>query len=130
MLRQLGPFTIFYTFSVVDMKWPEFLRCLSKTVDNIEISLEEAAALLWKTRARLVRSDPVTSTRYHRHRMESLLSTMKKYPSVSGEIVDFFGEMNFSNAALLTRIWRCTSKMHLFWEFIRMLEFANLRIGL
>jgi hypothetical protein len=25
MLRQLGPFTIFYTFSMADMKWPEFI---------------------------------------------------------------------------------------------------------
>jgi hypothetical protein len=26
MLRQLGPFNIFYTFSMAEMKWPEFLR--------------------------------------------------------------------------------------------------------
>jgi hypothetical protein len=77
------------------MKWPEFLRCLSKTVNNVDISLEEAAALPWKTKARLVRNDPVTSTRYHRHRMESLLSTMKKYPSISGQIVDFFWRDEF-----------------------------------
>jgi hypothetical protein len=42
MLRQLGPFTIFYTFSMADMKWPEFLRYLCKTVDGIDITLEEA----------------------------------------------------------------------------------------
>jgi hypothetical protein len=52
MLRQLGPFT--YTFSMGDMKWPEFLRCLCKLVDGKDISLEEAANLPWKVKACLV----------------------------------------------------------------------------
>jgi hypothetical protein len=78
MLRQLGPFTFFYTFSMADMKWPEFLRCLSKLVNGKDVTLEEAARFSWKEKARLVRSDPVTSARYHRHRMEALLSIMKK----------------------------------------------------
>jgi hypothetical protein len=95
MLRQLGPFTFFYTFSMADMKWPEFIRCLSKMVDDIDISLEEAAQLPWKTRARLVRTDPVTSSRYHRHWMESLLSVMLKYPCVTGQIVDYFWRDEF-----------------------------------
>jgi hypothetical protein len=77
MLRQLGPFSIFYTFSMADMKWPEFLRCLARLVDGEELTLEEAANMSWKRRARLVHSEPVTSSRYHRHRMETLLTTMK-----------------------------------------------------
>lgn len=90
MLRQLGPFTFFYTFSMADMKWPEFLRCLSKLVDGVDITLEEAAKLSWKHKARLVRSNPVTSVRYHRHRMEALLSALKKHDCISGSIMDFF----------------------------------------
>jgi hypothetical protein len=77
------------------MKWSEFLRCLSKIVDGIDISLEETAQLSWKTRARLVRTDPVTSSRYHRHRMEALLSVMRKNPCVSGQILDYFWRDEF-----------------------------------
>jgi hypothetical protein len=88
MLRQLGPFSIFYTFSVADMKWPEFLRCLAQLVDGEELTLEEAAKMPWKRKARLVRSEPVTSSRYHRHQMEALLTTMKRHSCISGKIVD------------------------------------------
>jgi hypothetical protein len=95
MLRQLGPFTIFYTFSMADMKWPEFLRCLYKLAEGKDISLEDAARLPWKIKASLVRTDPVTSSRYHQHRMESLLAIMKKYHSLSGEIVDYFWRDEF-----------------------------------
>jgi hypothetical protein len=95
MLRQLGPFTIFYTFSMADMKWPEFIRCLYKLVDGKDISLEDAARLPWKVKARLVQTDPVTFSRYHRHRMESLLAAMKKYHIHSGEIVDCFWRDKF-----------------------------------
>jgi hypothetical protein len=28
MLRQLGPFTLFYTFSMTDMKWPQISSLL------------------------------------------------------------------------------------------------------
>jgi hypothetical protein len=95
MLRQLGPFTIFYTFSMADMKWPEFIRCLYKLVEGKDISWEDAARLSWKTKARLVRNDPVTSSRYHRHRMKALLAAMKKYHALSGEIVDYFWRDEF-----------------------------------
>jgi hypothetical protein len=95
MLRQLGPFTIFYTFSMADMKWPEFIRCLYKLVDRKDISLEDAARLPWKVKACLERTDPVTSFRYHRHRLESLLVAMKKHQTLSGEIVDYFWRDEF-----------------------------------
>jgi hypothetical protein len=89
MLRQLGPFSIFYTFSMADMKWSEFLRCLAQLVDGEELTLKEAK-MPWKRKARLVRSEPVTSSRYHRHQMEALLTTMKRHSCISGKIVDYF----------------------------------------
>jgi hypothetical protein len=95
MLRQLGPFTFFFAFSMADMKWPEFIRCLCKLVDGEEVTLEQAAQLLWKRIAQLVRSDPVTSARYHRYRMEALLSVMKKYDCISGPITDYFWRDEF-----------------------------------
>lgn len=61
MLQQLGPFTIFYAFSMADLKGPEFIKCLCKLVDGVDISLEDAVNLSWKEKARLVRKDPVTS---------------------------------------------------------------------
>jgi hypothetical protein len=94
-LRQLRPFTIFYTFSMADMKWPEFLRCLLQLVDGKDITLEEAKRLSWKEKARLVRSDPITSVRYHRHRMEALLTLIKKHDCISGKIVDYFWRDEF-----------------------------------
>jgi hypothetical protein len=95
MLRQLGLFPIFYTFSMADMKWPEFLRCLARLVDGEELTPEEAAKMSWKRKARLMRSKPVTSLRYHRHRMEALLTTMKRHSCISGKIVDYFWRDEF-----------------------------------
>jgi hypothetical protein len=60
-----------------------------------DVTLEEAARFSWKERARFVRSDPVTSARYHRHRMETLLSVTKKYDCVSGPISDYFWRDEF-----------------------------------
>jgi hypothetical protein len=54
MLRQLGPFSLFYTFSMADMKWLEFLRCLARLVNGEEPTLEEAAKMPWKRKAWLV----------------------------------------------------------------------------
>ena len=45
MLRHLGPFPRFYTFSMADMKWPKFLRCLARLVDGEELTLKEAAKM-------------------------------------------------------------------------------------
>jgi hypothetical protein len=95
MLRQLGPFTFFYTFSMADMKWPGFIRCLSKLVDGKDVTLEEASRFSWKERARLVRSDPVTSARFHRHRMEALVLVMKKYNCLTGPVSDYFWRDEF-----------------------------------
>jgi hypothetical protein len=95
MLRQLGPFSLSYTFSMADMKWPEFLRCFARLVDGEELTLKEAAKMPWKCKARLVRSELVISSRYHRYRMEALLTTMKKHSCISNKIVDYFWRDEF-----------------------------------
>jgi hypothetical protein len=42
-----------------------------------------------------VRNEPVTSSRYHQHRMEALLSAMKRQSCISGKIVDYFWRDEF-----------------------------------
>lgn len=88
MVRQLGSFTFFLTLSMGDTKWPEYKRCLSRILDGKHITLEEAKNLPFKTVARLVRNDPVTSARYHRFRVDAILQTLRDCPSILGKIQD------------------------------------------
>lgn len=82
MVRQLGSFTFFLTISMGDTRWPEYKRCLSKVVDHKDLTLEESRDLPFKTVARLVRSDPVTSARYHRFRLDEILEILRECPIV------------------------------------------------
>jgi len=64
MIRQFGLPTFFMTFSAAETKWPELLVILSKTVDGIDITEDEASAISFSEKARLIRTDAITCARY------------------------------------------------------------------
>ena len=64
MIRQFGLPTFFITLSAAETKWLELLVILSKTVDNVVITEEEASNFSFTEKARLIRSDSITCARY------------------------------------------------------------------
>lgn len=77
MIRQFGLPTFFITLSAAETKWVELLVILSKTVDSNDISEEEASNLSFSEKARLIRSDAVTCSRYFDFRFRQLFSLFK-----------------------------------------------------
>ena len=78
MIRQLGPPSIFLTLSGAETKWLELLVNLKKTVDNETITEDDAQQFTSHERRRLLRSDPVTSARYFRHKLRCIFKLLKR----------------------------------------------------
>ncbi|XP_048585314.1 uncharacterized protein LOC125568046 [Nematostella vectensis] len=60
MIRQLGPATLFCSFSSAETQWMHLLRILGQLVDNKEYTDEQIDNFNWDDRCRLIQSDPVT----------------------------------------------------------------------
>lgn len=85
MVRQIGNFSLFITLSMAELHWAELLVILKKTIDKEDISEEEALALEFEEKARLIRNDPVTVALYFDHRIKEL---MKTWDTVDGPFGD------------------------------------------
>ncbi|XP_037820089.1 uncharacterized protein LOC119609402 [Lucilia sericata] len=77
MIRQFGLPTFFITLSAAETKWTELLVILSKTVDNIDITEDEAVNLSFTEKARLIRTDSITCARYFDFRFRQLFGLFK-----------------------------------------------------
>ena len=64
MIRQLGPATLFCSFSSAETKWIHLLQILGNLVDNKNYNDDELQNLNWEEKCRLIQSDPVTCTRH------------------------------------------------------------------
>ena len=73
MIRQLGPATLFCSFSSAETKWIHLLRILGKLVDNKNYSDDELENLNWEEKCRLIQSDPVTCARHFDHQFNTFL---------------------------------------------------------
>ena len=60
MIRQLGPASLFCSFSSAETQWIHLLRILAKLVDSKEYTDNELENLNWEEKSRLIQSDPVT----------------------------------------------------------------------
>ncbi|XP_061393643.1 uncharacterized protein LOC133329165 [Musca vetustissima] len=85
MIRQFGLPTFFITLSAAETKWLELLVILSKTVDNIDISEDDASNLSFSEKARLIRSDAITCSRYFDFRFRQLFSLFKMNDGIFDE---------------------------------------------
>ena len=63
MIQQLGPASLFCSFSSAETKWNHLLRILGNLIDHKSYS-EEFNNLTWDDRCRLIQSDPVTCARH------------------------------------------------------------------
>ena len=96
MIRQLGPATLFCSFSAAETKWNHLLRILGKLIDKKEYSDDELDNLTWEEKTRLIQSDPVTCARHFDYQFQQffnkfLLSSLLPL----GKIEDWFYRVEF-----------------------------------
>ena len=73
MIRQLGPASLFCSFSSAETQWIHLLTILGKLVDNKEYTDNELENLNWEHKSRLIQSDPVTYARYFDYQVHKFL---------------------------------------------------------
>ena len=73
MIRQLGPATLFCSFSSAETQWIHLLRILGKLVDDKDYSDNELENLNWEEKCRLIQSDPVTSAHHFDYQFNQFL---------------------------------------------------------
>lgn len=95
MIRQLGPFQIFATFTMAETHWAALLRNLYQLAFGKSISDQEALDLPWITKVRLIRDDSVTVARCYCNRRSHLISALRKHSSLIGRVTDFFWRDKF-----------------------------------
>lgn len=96
MIKQLGTPTWFCSFSAAETKWVPLLQCLAKLIKQKELTEAEAIEMNWQEKCELIRCDPVTCARYFDNRIQCFLNSVLKSESQPiGEIVDYFGRIEF-----------------------------------
>ncbi|XP_028417946.1 uncharacterized protein LOC114542642 [Dendronephthya gigantea] len=98
MIRQLGPASLFCSFSSAETKWNHLLRILGKLIDHKEFSDEELNNLTWEERCRLIQSDPVTCARHFDFQFNTFLKDvlMGKLAPL-GKIKDWFYRVKYQH---------------------------------
>ena len=96
MIRQLGPATLFGSFSSAETQWTHLLRILGKLVDKKEYSDKELENLNWQEKCRLIQGDPVTCAQHFDYQFNQFLKTFlmsSGYPL--GKIADWFYRVEY-----------------------------------
>ena len=73
MIRQLGPATLFCSFSSAETQWTHLLRILGHLVDQKEYSDGEIDNLNWDEKCRLIQMDPVTCARHFDYQISQFI---------------------------------------------------------
>ena len=73
MIRQLGPASLFCSFSSAETQWIHLLRILGKLVDNKEYTNNKLENFKWKEKSGLIQSDPVTCARHFDYQINQFL---------------------------------------------------------
>ena len=96
MIRQLGPATLFCSFSAAETHWIHLLRILGKLVDGKEYSDNELKNLNWEQKCRLIQSDPVTCARHFDYQFSQFLNNflLSKIAPL-GSISDWFYRVEY-----------------------------------
>ncbi|XP_063951720.1 uncharacterized protein LOC135153231 [Lytechinus pictus] len=109
MIRQLGLPTWFISLSSAESHWTDLLISLGKLVDNKQYSAEDVSSFTWETKNRLIRSDPVTVTRYFDHRVKKFYQNfLQGSCEPLGKISEHFYRIEFQHrgsAHLHSLLW-------------------------
>ena len=88
MIRQLGPATLFCSFSSAETQRYHLLRILGQLIDRKQYTDNELQNLNWNERCRLIQNDPVTCARHFDYQVSQffgnfLLSSAKPLGKIS-----------------------------------------------
>ena len=96
MIRQLGPATLFCSFSSAETQWIHLLRILGKLVHDKEYSDIELENLNWEEKCRLIQSDPVTCARHFDYQFNQFLRHfLMSSAAPQGKIADWFYRVEY-----------------------------------
>ena len=96
MIRQLGPATLFCSFSSAETQWIHLLRILGKLVDDKEYSDNELENMNWEEKCRLIHSDPVTCARHFDYQFNQFLKHfLMSNAAPLGKIADWFYRVEY-----------------------------------
>ena len=96
MIRQLGPATLFCSFSSAETKWIPLLRILGKLVDAKEYSDSELENLNWEEKSRLIQSDPVTCAWHFDYQFNQFLRYfLMSNTAPLGKVADWFYRVEY-----------------------------------
>ena len=95
MIRQLGPASLFCSFSSAETQWIHLLRILGKLV-NKEYTNNELENLNWEDKSRLIQSDPVTCTRHFDYQINQFIQNfLLSTAAPLGKIADWFYRVEY-----------------------------------
>jgi hypothetical protein len=92
MIRQLGPATLFCSFSSAETKWLHLLRILGQLVDNKNYTDDELKNLNWEDTCRLIQSDPVTCAQHFDYQFNTFFMSNT---APLGKIKDYFYRVEY-----------------------------------
>lgn len=96
MIRQLSIPTWFCSLSAAESRWTDLLKILGKLVNEKDYTDDDIENLTWQEKCKLIKSDPVTCTRYFNHRVQVFISdVLKSSLAPLGKIVDYFYRVEF-----------------------------------
>jgi hypothetical protein len=96
MIRQLGPPTFFITFTSAEHCWDPLVAVVSDLHRNRKRK-KQTDTLENNDIDYLIRKDPVTCTRYYRHRINALRQLICHDETFFGKISDYFFVTEFQN---------------------------------
>ena len=96
MIRQLGPATLFCSFSSAETKWIHLLRILGKLVDHRNYTDNELEHLNWEEKCRLIQSDPVTCARHFDFQFNTFLKQFMMSNNAPLHLKIGFTELNIN----------------------------------
>lgn len=96
MIRDLGPATLFCSFSAAETRWLHLLEILGLLIDHKLYTEDELLQLSWQNKCRLIQSDPITCARHFDYQVNLLLNKFIKSPAAPlGHIADFFYRVEY-----------------------------------
>ena len=96
MIRQLGPASLFCSFSSAETQWIHLLRILGQLVDHKEYTDSQIENLNWEEKCRLIQSDPVTCARHFDYQISQFLSKfLLSSLAPLGKISDWFYRVEY-----------------------------------
>ena len=96
MIRQLGPATLFCSFSSAETQWIHLLRILGNLVDNKQYRDTQLDKMNWEEKCRLIQSDPVTCARHFEYQVSKFINHfLKSDLHPLGKIADWFYRLEY-----------------------------------